>query len=136
MIPSLSGNDARREYHRSLHTTLPTHKVTLSIMHNKVQLIDVGKGPTLTLVKALAKSPIQSEDLKTNHDEAGVWLLLLSFAFHDLKFCKKRGTSEHFEVGIGLHQDSALSPFLFIMLVDTLSQDTMGTTVCRRPCNN
>ena len=35
----------------------------------------------------------------------------------------KRGTSEHFEVGIGLHQGSALSPFLFIMLVDTISQD-------------
>ena len=27
------------------------------------------------------------------------------------------------EVGIGLHQGSALSPFLFIMLVDTISQD-------------
>ena len=35
----------------------------------------------------------------------------------------KRGTREHFEVGIGLHQGSALSPFLFIMLVDTISQD-------------
>ena len=35
----------------------------------------------------------------------------------------KRGTSEHYEVGIGLHQGSALSPFLFIMLVDTISQD-------------
>ena len=35
----------------------------------------------------------------------------------------KRGTSEHFEVGIGLHQGSALSPFLFIILVDTISQD-------------
>ena len=35
----------------------------------------------------------------------------------------KRGTSEHFEVGIGLHQGSVLSPFLFIMLVDTISQD-------------
>ena len=35
----------------------------------------------------------------------------------------KRGISEHFQVGIGLHQGSALSPFLFIMLVDTLSQD-------------
>ena len=34
-----------------------------------------------------------------------------------------RGTSEHFEVRIGLHQGSALSPFLFIMLVDTISQD-------------
>ena len=34
----------------------------------------------------------------------------------------KRGTSEHFEVGIGLHQGSALSPFLFIMLVDTIYQ--------------
>ena len=28
----------------------------------------------------------------------------------------KRGISEHFEVGIGLHQGSALSPFLFVML--------------------
>ena len=27
----------------------------------------------------------------------------------------KRGMSEHFEVGIGLHQGSALSPFLFIV---------------------
>ena len=35
----------------------------------------------------------------------------------------KRGISEHFEVGIGLHQGSALSPFLFIMLIDTISQD-------------
>ena len=35
----------------------------------------------------------------------------------------KRGISEQFEVGIGLHQGSALSPFLFITLVDTISQD-------------
>ena len=35
----------------------------------------------------------------------------------------KRGISEHFEVRIGLHQGSALSPFLFIMLVDTISED-------------
>ena len=31
----------------------------------------------------------------------------------------KGGISEHFEVGIGLHHGSALSPFLFIMLVDS-----------------
>ena len=35
----------------------------------------------------------------------------------------QRGISEHFEVGIGLHQGSALSTFVFIMRVDTLSQD-------------
>ena len=35
----------------------------------------------------------------------------------------KRGISQHFEVGIGLHKGSALSPFLFIRLVDTISQD-------------
>ena len=35
----------------------------------------------------------------------------------------KRSISEHVEAGIGLHQGSALSPFLFIMLVDTISQD-------------
>ena len=37
----------------------------------------------------------------------------------------KRGMSEQFEVGIGLHQCSALRPFLFIMPV------TVGTSVCR-----
>ena len=35
----------------------------------------------------------------------------------------KRCMSEHFEVGSDLHQVSALSPFLFIMLVDTICQD-------------
>ena len=35
----------------------------------------------------------------------------------------KRGMSEHFEVGIGLHQGSALTPFIYIMLVDTIAQD-------------
>ena len=35
----------------------------------------------------------------------------------------KRGISEPFEVRIGLQKGSALSPFLFIMLVDTISQD-------------
>ena len=35
----------------------------------------------------------------------------------------KRGTNEQSEVGIGLHQGSARSPFLFTMLVDTISQD-------------
>ena len=35
----------------------------------------------------------------------------------------KRGISEHVEVVIGLHQGSALSLFLFIMLVDTISRD-------------
>ena len=35
----------------------------------------------------------------------------------------KRGISEQFEVGIGFHQGSALSPFLCIMLIDALSQD-------------
>ena len=34
----------------------------------------------------------------------------------------KRVTSEPFEVGIGLHQGPALSPFLFSMLVDIMSQ--------------
>ena len=34
-----------------------------------------------------------------------------------------RGISEHFGVGFGLHQCSALIPFLFIMLVDAISQD-------------
>ena len=56
--------------------------------------------------------------------------LLLSRMYNLVIYClnttrvkTKRGMSEHFEVGIGLHQGSALSPFLFIMLVDTISQD-------------
>ena len=50
-----------------------------------------------------------------------VYIRLVQGATTSVK--SKRGTSEHFEVGIGLHQGSALSPFLFIMLVDTISQD-------------
>ena len=55
----------------------------------------------------------------------------------------KRRISEHFEVGIGLHQGSTLSPFLFIMLGDTIcpvavvagldmSRDDMQTTSPQR----
>ena len=42
----------------------------------------------------------------------------------------QRGISEHFEVGIDLHQGSALSPFQFIMLVDTLYQDVRTELPC------
>ena len=54
-----------------------------------------------------------------------VYIRLVQDVYQGATTCvkSKRGTSEHFEVGIGLHQGSALSPFLFIMLVDTISQD-------------
>ena len=52
-----------------------------------------------------------------------VYIRLVQGMYQDATTCVKRGTSEHFEVGIGLHQGSALIPFLFIMLVDTISQD-------------
>ena len=41
----------------------------------------------------------------------------------------KRGISEHFEVEIGLNLGLALSPFLFIMLLDTISQDVRSELV-------
>ena len=73
-----------------------------------------------------------------------VYIILVQDMYQGATTClksKQRGTSGHFEVGIGLHQGSALSPFLFIMLVDTISQDVRNelpweSTVCRRPCNN
>ena len=54
-----------------------------------------------------------------------VYIRLVQDMYQGTTTCvkSKRGTSEHFEVGIGLHQSSALSPFLFIMLVDTIYQD-------------
>ena len=54
-----------------------------------------------------------------------VYIRLVQDMYQGATTCvkSKRGTSEHFEVGIGLHQGWALSPFLFIMLVDTISQD-------------
>ena len=42
----------------------------------------------------------------------------------------ERGINEHFEVGIGLQQGSALSPFLFIMIADTISQDVRTELLC------
>ena len=47
-----------------------------------------------------------------------VYIRLVQDMYQGATTCvkSKRGTSEHVEVGIGLHQGSALSPFLFIML--------------------
>ena len=54
-----------------------------------------------------------------------VYIRLVQDMYQGATTCvkSKRGTSEHFEVGIGLYQGSALSPFLFFMLVDTISED-------------
>ncbi len=41
MRSSRSGNDSSRENQLGLHTTLPYKKVTFSVVHNKVQLIDL-----------------------------------------------------------------------------------------------
>ena len=103
---SRSGNDASRENQLGLHTMLPTLNVTLSVVHNMVQLIDlichylvnnnqdnqpklVVTGTYPTLVKVWANSTLQREYLKTNHEEADV-VVILSFAFHNLKFLRSR----------------------------------------------
>ena len=48
------------------------------------------------------------------------------------------GLTEEFKVGVGLHQGTALSPFLFAIIIDRLTEDighqegrTMGYAVCR-----
>ena len=111
MKSSRSGNDASRDNQLGLHTTLPTQNVTLSVVHNNVQLIHLichylmndnqdnkhklvitGKYPTL--VKVWVNSTLQREYLKTNHEEADV-VVILSFAFHNLKFCKKPMSSSY-----------------------------------------
>ena len=38
----------------------------------------------------------------------------------------KDGTSEEFEVKVGVHQGSVLSPLLFIMVIEALSQRFRG----------
>ena len=60
---------------------------------------------------------------KQNIPEAYIRLFQDMYQGATTRVKSKRGMSEHFELGIGLHQGSALSPFLFIMLVDTISQD-------------
>ena len=39
------------------------------------------------------------------------------------------GVSEEFEVGVGLHQGSALSPLLFIIVMDRVSRKVRGAAV-------
>ena len=46
------------------------------------------------------------------------------------------GLTEEFEVGVGLHQGSVLSPFLFAIMMDKLTEETWtesswGHDVCR-----
>ena len=43
------------------------------------------------------------------------------------------GLTKKFKVGVGLHQGSALSPFLFAIIIDRMMEDvsTMGYAVCR-----
>ena len=87
---SRSGNDASRKHHLNLHTTLPPpQKVVLTVVHNKVQLINlicnylinhihynqsklVITGQDPTPVQVWNNGTIQREDLKTNHEEADV----------------------------------------------------------------
>ena len=88
-ISSRSGNDASRKHQLSLHTILPTQKVVLTVVHNKVQLINlicnylinhihynqsklVITGQDPTPVQVWNNGTIQREDLKTNHEEADV----------------------------------------------------------------
>ena len=52
------------------------------------------------------------------------------------KIKTRTGVSESFEVKIGVHQGSALSPYLFILVLDELltrggSEGTMVHVICR-----
>ena len=60
---------------------------------------------------------------KRNIPEGYIILVQYMYQGATTRVKSKRGISEQFEVVIGLHQGSALSPFLFIMLVDTISRD-------------
>ena len=49
------------------------------------------------------------------------------------------GYSEEFEVKVSVHQGSVLSPLLFIIVPEALSQEfrsegPLGGPLCRRPC--
>ena len=60
---------------------------------------------------------------KRNIPEGYIRLLHDMYQGATTRVKSKRGISEQVEVVIGFHQGSALSPFLFIMLVDKISQD-------------
>ena len=57
---------------------------------------------------------------KRNIQEVHIRLVQNMYQGATTRVKSKRGISEHVEVRIGLHQCSALSQFLFIMLVDTI----------------
>ena len=40
------------------------------------------------------------------------------------------GVTDGFEVKVGLHQGSALSPCLFVMMMDRMTDDIMDHDVC------
>ena len=63
---SRSGNGASRKHQLSLHTTLPTHNVTLFVMHNKVQLINLICHYMINHIKDNQTKLVSDHEGKTN----------------------------------------------------------------------
>ena len=49
---------------------------------------------------------------------------------------KGEGTSEEFEIGVGVHQGSALSPPLFVVVVQEVTKDLRGESLCELLCTD
>ncbi len=113
---SRSGNDDNRKHQLSLHTTLPTQNVTLSVVHNKVQLINfichylINPNPNPTPVQVWNSFSLQREYLKTNHEEADVIIV------HHLDRIASEASDDSYIKVVGSATD------IFVLLISFISR--------------
>ena len=60
---------------------------------------------------------------KRNVPEGIVWLVEAMYANVTMVVRTSQGDTDSLEIGVGLHQGSALSPLLFIIIMDTLTEN-------------
>ena len=77
---------------------------------------------------------------KENVPERLITLMMTLYVNSRSKVKALPGTSEEFEIGVGVHQGSALSPLLFVVVMQEVKKDvrgeSLGIVICRRPSDH
>ena len=70
---------------------------------------------------------------KKRVSEAYVKIIQDMYGDCETQITTREGNTEYFNVKVGLHQGTAISPLLFIIIMDVLASEIDKNAVCRRP---